>query len=42
MNVINIDRNEFEVGGNTWFPLPVMHGKMEVLGFRIGIRISQM
>lgn len=36
MNIISIDRDEFEVGGNTWLPLPVMHGKMEVLGFRIG------
>lgn len=36
MNIINIDRDEFKVGGTTWLPLPVMHGKMEVLGFRIG------
>ena len=38
MNVINagIDRSEFELGGEKWFPLPVMHAEMEVLGFRIG------
>lgn len=36
MNIINIDRDEFQVGDVKWLPLPVMHGKMEVLGFRIG------
>lgn len=36
MNIINIEIDEFNIRGNTWLPLPVMHGKMEVLGFRIG------
>jgi len=36
MNIMSIDKKKFMVGGNAWLPLPVMHGKMEVLGFRIG------
>ena len=36
MNIINIDIKDFELGGVKWTPLPVMHGEMEVLGFRIG------
>jgi phosphoribosyl 1,2-cyclic phosphate phosphodiesterase len=26
----------FEIGGATWTPIPMLHGKMPVLGFRIG------
>jgi phosphoribosyl 1,2-cyclic phosphate phosphodiesterase len=36
MNITNIHRDEFVVAGVTWLPLPVLHGNMEVLGFRIG------
>ncbi len=36
MNIINIHRDNFELGGEIWTPLPVMHYNMEVLGFRIG------
>tara|TARA_Y100000589_G_scaffold326560_1_gene366546 strand:+ start:4750 stop:5550 length:801 start_codon:yes stop_codon:yes gene_type:complete len=36
MNIINIHRESFELGGKIWTPLPVMHADLEVLGFRIG------
>lgn len=36
MNIRNIHREEFELCGEVWTPLPVMHADMEVLGFRIG------
>ncbi len=36
MKIINIDREEFELGGVNWMPLPVLHAEMQVLGFRIG------
>lgn len=36
MNIVNIHREEFELCGEMWTPLPVMHAEMEVLGFRIG------
>ena len=36
MNIINIHRESFELGGEFWTPLPVMHADLEVLGFRIG------
>ena len=26
----------FEIGGQTWTPIPMLHGKMPVLGFRLG------
>jgi phosphoribosyl 1,2-cyclic phosphate phosphodiesterase len=26
----------FEIGGRTWTPIPLMHGTMPVLGFRVG------
>lgn len=32
----DIDETPFEVEGVTWVPLPVMHRKMPVLGFRVG------
>ncbi len=32
----NIDSTPFQLGNKTWIPLPVMHAKMAVLGFRIG------
>lgn len=32
----DIDENPFELEGVQWVPLPVMHRKMPVLGFRIG------
>lgn len=32
----DIDEAPFEVEGVTWIPLPVMHRKMPVLGFRVG------
>jgi len=35
MNITKIHREKFEVAGTPWLPLPVMHGEMEVLGFRI-------
>ena len=27
---------DFEIGGVTWLPVPLMHGDMPVLGFRVG------
>ena len=35
LQIINIHREDFELCGEIWTPLPVMHGEMEVLGFRI-------
>ena len=36
LNIHRIDRSEFELGGENWLPIPVMHAEMEVVGFRIG------
>ncbi|MBM3429010.1 MAG: MBL fold metallo-hydrolase [Bacteroidetes bacterium] len=36
MELHSIDNQPFELGNKTWIPLPVMHAKMPVLGFRIG------
>ena len=36
LNIINIHKEGFELCGEVWTPLTVMHGEMEVLGFRIG------
>lgn len=36
MELHTIDEQPFVLGNQTWIPLPVMHAKMPVLGFRIG------
>ncbi len=36
MELNNITERPFQLGNQTWIPLPVMHAKMPVLGFRIG------
>lgn len=36
MELHNINETPFLLGNKTWTPLPVMHAKMPVLGFRIG------
>ena len=30
------DRKPFQIGGVTWTPVPLLHGNLEVLGFRVG------
>lgn len=35
-DLIPLDKSEFKIDGVNILPLPVMHGKMPVLGFRIG------
>lgn len=31
-----IEEDPFEIGGDTWWPLPVLHHELPVLGFRVG------
>jgi phosphoribosyl 1,2-cyclic phosphate phosphodiesterase len=36
MKLVGIDEAPFLVNGVTWWPLPVMHDELPVLGFRVG------
>ena len=36
MKLVGIDEEPFEVNGVTWWPLPVLHDRLPVLGFRVG------